>query len=162
MIEFLDTSKKIEIPVYLFDALLGDSGSVGQKLDRKFDYVVGNPPWIRWGLLPNEYRDSTKVLWGKYGLFSLKGFEARMGGGEKDISALFVYVCSDKYLKNDGILGFVITQTIFLSKGAGEGFRNFKIYPETPFKIMQLDDFDAVQPFEGARQSPHHIQAKKE
>ena len=99
MIEFLDTSKKIEIPVYLFDSLLGDFKSLGQKLDNKFDFVVGNPPWIRWGLLPNEYRDSTKVSLGKNRLFSLKGFEARWGGGEKDIFALFVYFCTDKYLK---------------------------------------------------------------
>ena len=29
----------------------------------KFDYVVGNPPWIRWEELPKEYREQTKGLW---------------------------------------------------------------------------------------------------
>lgn len=35
----------------------------------KFDFVVGNPPWIRWGYLSAEYRKATLDLWKKYGLF---------------------------------------------------------------------------------------------
>ena len=39
----------------------------------KFDFVVGNPPWVRWGYLPEGYRDATLKLWKEYGLFSLSG-----------------------------------------------------------------------------------------
>src|SRR5262249_41122996 len=29
----------------------------------KFDFVAGNPPWIRWGLLAEKYRERTADLW---------------------------------------------------------------------------------------------------
>jgi hypothetical protein len=32
------------------------------------DYVVGNPPWVNWEHLPDEYRRSTMPLWEHYGL----------------------------------------------------------------------------------------------
>ena len=32
----------------------------------KFDFVVGNPPWIRWDFLAGEYREATKYLWKDY------------------------------------------------------------------------------------------------
>ena len=38
----------------------------------KFDFVVGNPPWVRWGYLPEGYRDATLKLWKEYGLFFAK------------------------------------------------------------------------------------------
>lgn len=31
----------------------------------KFDFVVGNPPWIRWDYLSQEYRNATLQLWKK-------------------------------------------------------------------------------------------------
>ena len=49
----------------------------------KFDYVAGNPPWVRWGYLSDSYREATKQLWADYGLFSLSGLAARLGGGER-------------------------------------------------------------------------------
>ncbi len=115
----------------------------------KFDYVVGNPPWVLWDNLPDDYRNSTKSLWQWYGLFTLSGFEARYGGGKKDISVLFTYVCVDKYLKDHGIFGFLITQSVFKTKGAGEGFRKFRLR-EAPLKVWKVHDFVAIKPFEGA------------
>jgi len=47
----------------------------------KFNYVIGNPPWIRWGYLSKSYREATLPMWKNYGLFSLKGHEARFGAG---------------------------------------------------------------------------------
>jgi SAM-dependent methyltransferase len=38
----------------------------------RFDFVVGNPPWIRWDYLSNDYRKATLQLWKDYGLFSLE------------------------------------------------------------------------------------------
>jgi hypothetical protein len=93
----------------------------------KVDLVVGNPPWIRWNLLSEDYRERTKPLWKSYGLFSLGGREAQLGGGEKDFSMLFTYACADFYLKAGGKLAFLITQTVFKAKGAGEGFRRFRL-----------------------------------
>jgi len=116
----------------------------------QFDFVVGNPPWVRWGYLSSEYKEATKRLWFDYGLFSLKGGEAQLGGGEKDLSMLFAYVSTDKYLKSGGKLGFVITQVVFKAKGAGEGFRRFKLGEREPLRVVSVDDMVALQPFRGA------------
>lgn len=117
----------------------------------EFDFVVGNPPWIRWGYLAADYRRLSLRLWHNYGLFSLKGHETRMGAGEKDFSMLFTYACADRYLKNGGVLGFVITQEVFKSKGAGEGFRRFRLGENGhELKVMSMEDMVHLQPFPGA------------
>ena len=92
-----------------------------------FDYVIGNPPWVRWRYLSDDYRKRTLHLWQRYGLFFFKGHEARLGAGEKDFSMLFTYAACDYYLKEGGKLAFLITHEVFKSKGAGEGFRQFEL-----------------------------------
>lgn len=116
----------------------------------KFDYIVGNPPWIRWDYLSDEYRQATLPLWKHYGLFSLKGFQSRLGGGKKDFSMLFTYVCADYYLKPTGKLGFLITQEVFKTKGAGEGFRRFRLGQGDYLDVLKAHDMSLLQPFEGA------------
>ncbi|MBI4722683.1 MAG: N-6 DNA methylase [Candidatus Stahlbacteria bacterium] len=119
----------------------------------KFDFVVGNPPWVRWDYLSQSYRNATLKLWKDYGLFSLKGFQTRLGGGKKDFSMLFVYASADYYLKDGGKLGFLITQEVFKSKGAGEGFRRFQLGNEEKgkyLKVLKAHDLASIQPFEGA------------
>jgi methylase of polypeptide subunit release factors len=128
----------------------------------QFDFVVGNPPWIRWGYLSQEYRTATLPLWQTYGLFSLKGHAARLGGGEKDFSMLFTYAAIDYYLKDKAKLGFLITQEVFKSKGAGEGFRRFRLGDEKHFKVLKAHDLVTVQPFEGAANKTAMIIAKKD
>jgi len=128
----------------------------------KFDFVVGNPPWIRWGYLSQEYRKTTLPLWQNYGLFSLKGHAARLGGGEKDFSMLFTYAAIDYYLKRKAKLGFLITQEVFKSKGAGEGFRRFKLGDQEYFRVLKAHDLVTVQPFEGAANKTAMIIAKKD
>lgn len=120
-------------------------------LQGQFDLVVGNPPWVNWEHLPESYRKLSKRLWAHYGLFSLKGHEARLGGGKKDLAMLFTYAAADHYLKPKGQLGFVITQTVFKTKGAGDGFRRFRLGRKgTPLRVKAVDDLANLQPFEGA------------
>ena len=141
---------RVEIPVYLRNSILdeGDDPSSG---DEPFDFVVGNPPWIAWDNLPEEDRRATKPLWERYGLFSLSGNEARHGGGKKDLSMLMLYAAADRYLKTDGRLGMVITQTVFQTIGAGDGFRRFRLGPDgTPLKVLRVDDMTALRPFDDA------------
>jgi hypothetical protein len=121
----------------------------------RFDYVAGNPPWISWDNLPEEYRNQTKQLWIAHGLFTLKGTAGRLGGGKKDLSMLFVYECLKSYLMPRGRLGYVITQSLFKTEGAGDGFRRFEIVQgrdgsNEPFRVTRVDDLSTLKPFEGA------------
>jgi hypothetical protein len=74
-----------------------------------------------------------------------------MRGGKKDVAMLMLYVSMDNYLRDGGKLGFVITQTVFKTKGAGDGFRRFRLGQEGPrLKVLSVDDLVELQPFEGA------------
>ncbi|MCG2659561.1 MAG: SAM-dependent DNA methyltransferase, partial [Kiritimatiellae bacterium] len=116
----------------------------------RFDFVIGNPPWVNWQSLSDSYRAKTWKLWENYGLFSLSGQAARLGGGKKDLAMLFTYACLDNYVKDNGRLGFIITQTLFKTKGAGDGFRRFQLGHGAHFQVRQVDDLSDFQPFEGA------------
>jgi type I restriction-modification system DNA methylase subunit len=115
-----------------------------------FDYVVGNPPWVNWLNLPEDYRQSTTHLWSHYSLFPHTGLKARLGGAMDDISVLMTYVSLDRYLKTDGILGFVITQSVFKTSGGGKGFRRFRIGDRQAVQVVHVDDMKELQPFEAA------------
>lgn len=145
--DLLDDAAPPLLPVALRDAIL-DSGDVPQA---GWDVVVGNPPWIAWDSLPPDYRQATKSLWQKYGLFSLSAREARHGGAKKDLAMLMLYVAADRYLRDGGRLGMVITQTVLQSKGAGDGFRRFRLGEEgSPLEVLRVDDLSRFQPFADA------------
>lgn len=118
----------------------------------QFDYVVGNPPWVNWDSLPEEYRSRLLPLnHNVYELFPHSGLAARHGAGKIDLSSLMFYVATDKYLKMGGKICFVITQTVFKSSGGSKGFRKFYISTsKCPVKIEQVDDMVDLNPFEGA------------
>jgi len=117
---------------------------------RNFDYVAGNPPWVNWENLPENYRQDTKCLWEEHGLFPHSGMDTILGKGKKDISMLMTYVAMDKYLKNGGKLGFLITQSVFKTAGAGQGFRRFLLGTGEYIQVQHVDDMIELQPFEGA------------
>jgi methylase of polypeptide subunit release factors len=117
---------------------------------KDFDYIVGNPPWVNWESLPEEYRQDTKNLWQHHGLFPHKGMDAILGKGKKDISMLMTYEAMESFLKNGGRLAFVITQSVFKTAGAGQGFRRFRLGGGTPIRPIHVDDMSSFQPFEGA------------
>jgi len=116
----------------------------------RFDFVIGNPPWVNWESLSDEYRRATRRLWVEYGLFSLRGHEVNLGGGKKDLSMLMLYASAQNYLRPEGMLAFLITQTLFKSAGAGAGFRRLRLSDTTPLGVQVVHDMTSLQPFEGA------------
>jgi hypothetical protein len=141
-----------DIPVHVCDSILDGPGPA--VIGEGFDYVVGNPPWIAWDNLPQDYRQATRPLWQQYGLFSLGAREARHGGGKKDLAMLMLYVAADRYLRAGGRLGMVVTQTVFQTRGAGDGFRRFRLGPHGPWLgVLRVDDLVAMRPFDAANWS---------
>jgi hypothetical protein len=67
-----------------------------------------------------------------------------------DISVLLTYVSLDAYIKPHGLLGFVITQSVFKTEGGGEGFRRFELSRGEPLHLKSVTDMTYFQPFEGA------------
>lgn len=127
------------------------SDSFAAAMQGRVDYVVGNPPWVFWNTLPTPYRDEVKtVMVDVYKLAAgVQSTMRRLGSAGKDISALFTYVAMDRYLKDGGRLGFVITQTLFQTTAADE-FRRWQLPGGVPIRIDVVDDWVAVRPFKSA------------
>lgn len=118
----------------------------------KFDYVVGNPPWINWENLPEYYRQQTRRLWDWYGLLKILG----KGGFKRDMAMLFLARCLDRYTKDGGKLAFLIPFTVYKTQ-AGAGFREFlaKGYRKDEkmkcsCNVEKIHDLVTLYPFEGA------------
>lgn len=114
-------------------------------LKGKFDYVIGNPPWVNWENLPETYREASKDLWTKYGLVKVHG-KTGLGKVKKDLAMLFLTRCLDLYLKENSKLGFLMPFTAFKVQ-AGAGFRSF-LARKT--RIHVIHDLVTLYPFEGA------------
>lgn len=112
----------------------------------KFDFVVGNPPWVVWSNLPASYREAVKHVCDRYNIFS---DDAWVGGIESDISTVMTYAAADRWLRTSGALGFVITQSVFKTKSA-QGFRRFRIPGGEPLHVFHVDDMVALRPFDDA------------
>lgn len=109
----------------------------------QFDLVIGNPPWVRWSNLPEMYRNRIKPTCEQYAIFSETPYH---GGNELDISGMITYTVGDKWLKDDGTLVFVITQTHFQSPSS-QGFRSFAINKDAKLIPIEVDDLKKLKPF---------------
>lgn len=109
----------------------------------QFDVVVGNPPWVRWSNLPELYRQRIKPTCEQYTIFSETPYH---GGNELDISGMITYTVADKWLKPEGVLVFVITQTHFQSPSS-QGFRSFRINDDFNLIPECIDDLKKLKPF---------------
>jgi len=114
-------------------------------VEGKFDFVIGNPPWVNWENLPEDYRKASADLWSKYGLAMIRG-KRGLGKVKKDLAMLFLVRTFDIYLKKGGKLGFLMPFTVFKTQ-AGAGFRRFLA---TKMKILVVHDMVTLYPFEGA------------
>ncbi len=112
------------------------------------DYIIGNPPWVNWEYLPNNYKENTKFAWQEYELYSGKGLDANFL--KEDISCLITYVALDKYLTENGRLGFLLKESLLKSSRQAKPFRNFHIKSKNiPLKINKVVDLANIKPFEG-------------
>lgn len=110
------------------------------------DFIVGNPPWVRWSRLPRRYRQRCKAFCSYYGLVSGSVYA---GGIESDIATVVTYSAVDNWLRVGGILGFLITATVFKSASA-RGFRRFELPDTTPLYPLSIDDLVPLLPFPDA------------
>ena len=109
----------------------------------RFDVIVGNPPWIRWSKLPDAYRERAKPTCEQYNIFSETPHH---GGNELDISGMITYTTADKWLRRNGKVAFVLTQTHFQSPSS-QGFRRFRIDDQHRLNPLAVDDMKGLKPF---------------
>ncbi len=110
------------------------------------DFIIGNPPWVRWSRLPETYRKRVKKFCDYYGLVSGRGYT---GGIESDISTVMTFSAVDHWLKIGGRLGFLITSTVYKSDSA-TGFRKGQLPDSSGILIERIEELSNIQPFPDA------------
>lgn len=117
-------------------------------IGNKFDFVVGNPPWISWKSMSKSYRNGTLEIWKSYNIFEKNAYDKKTT--HDDFGMAVTYVAIDKYLKDNGSMVFLLPATFLKSTKGGEGFRKFCITrfgQDIPFSIDSVDDFSGVRLF---------------
>lgn len=124
----------------------------------RFDIVVGNPPWLAWGRLPEAWRRGSERLWRKFGLWKLPK-ESRDTGGTfavGDIAQLVFAVSVERYATDDGYIGLLTPRALLIADPGARAFRKFHLKSEpgwasptsdVKFKPIHVDDWSEVKPF---------------
>lgn len=87
-----------------------------------FQMIVGNPPWVKWEHLPAEYTRRIKDFCDIKHIFCNDG--GMFGGAQLNICALISNVAASNWLAADGVLAFLMPDSI-MSQNSYEEFRNF-------------------------------------
>lgn len=114
----------------------------------KFNYVVGNPPWIAWKAMSKSYRAGTLTIWQSYGIFEKNAYDKKTT--HDDFGMAVTYVSIDQYLKEGGKMVFLLPASFLKSTKGGEGFRKFSIIRKgqnVPFSVTAVHDFSDVKLF---------------
>lgn len=117
-------------------------------IGNKFDFVVGNPPWIAWKSMSKSYREGTLTIWQSYGIFEKNAYDKKTT--HDDFGMAVTYVSLDQYLKNKGTMVFLLPASFLKSTKGGEGFRKFEIVRNNqniPFSVVSVHDFSNVSLF---------------
>lgn len=145
LIELFDTLSKLEKKGKNRIWVRVLKNSLAPLFARRFDYVVGNPPWVNWENLPESYRNITTDLWSIYGL--LEGGKIQgLGKIRRDLATLFITRCFDRYVNENGVLSFLLPFNVLKTQG-GLGFRGFLA---SKVKVLKVHDLSELYPFEGA------------
>jgi hypothetical protein len=106
--------------------------------ETKFDLIVGNPPWIAMRYIENkEYQDFVKGQFISYELIHSEQVELFT---QIELATLFFCRVSDLYLRDDGIISFVMPRSVLTGALHHEEFKKFKKPSMTLHKIFDLKE----------------------
>ncbi len=88
------------------------------------DLYLGNPPFVNYTDLPEEYRKIIRPLWTEY-MPVRKGFSLLLGESRGDLAALVFYHSVNRYLKEGGRFAVVLPDSLLKGNKATESFRRF-------------------------------------
>ena len=118
----------------------------------KHDLIVGNPPWVKWEHLPAAYTRKIKEFCDIRHIFCNDGM---YGGAQLNICALISNVSATNWLKDNGVLAFLMPDSL-MSQNSYEEFRNFYIdyNKDERLYLQKLDRWCApLRPFKVGKKS---------
>lgn len=105
------------------------------------DLVVGNPPWLPVRMIArSEYQDRVTELALDYNLLTeRRGWQT----GALELATVFACFCIDHYLRDDGLLAFVLPRGVLFGAKQHDTFRrlalNVHFTPERAFDLRGVD-----------------------
>lgn len=118
------------------------------------DYVIGNPPWVKWSELPRPYAEFIKPLCERMDIFSE---DAWVGGIQSDVSTVVTYHALERFVRKGGTLAFLITGTVFKNESS-QGFRRWTLHmPDGTLEHMSVqgvEDYREIRPFKEEKNWP--------
>lgn len=126
----------------------------------RFDAVVGNPPWLGWPKLPERWRTDAETLWKRYGLWEIPlsaGETRRHRAQFNDIATLAFATALERYVVDDGWVGFLTPEALTIADPGARAFRKFRLRTDKSmahdspidvhFSIEHCDNWGQVKPF---------------
>lgn len=107
---------------------------------KEIDLIVGNPPWVKWEFLPQNYAEKIKKICVDRNLFSGQVY---MGAISLNLCALIANVTASSWLTDNGVLAFLMPKTI-MTQDSYAGFRNFYIDNEERMYLQRIDDWSST------------------
>lgn len=95
------------------------------------DIIVGNPPWVKWEYLPEEYAKKLKAACLTRRMFSGQKY---MGAISLNICAVISIVTASSWLTEKGVLAFLMPRNL-LTQDSYEGFRNFYLHKDDDARL---------------------------
>ncbi|MEM2290856.1 MAG: N-6 DNA methylase [Candidatus Korarchaeum sp.] len=110
-------------------------------MESGFDAVVGNPPWIAMRYIENRnYQDFLKKQVLAYGL--LESDQVHLFT-HMEAATLFFCRSSDLYLRDGGLIAFVMPRSVLTGAFHHENFRKFR---KPRMKLLKIIDLEDVSP----------------
>lgn len=107
-----------------------------QKKEIRTDFLVGNPPWVNFTDLDENYKEKVKHLFIEYGLVSNQK-DLLLGNARTDIASLILLKVLYANLKENGKAIFFLPLSIFQNDGANQEFRNYRT-KDIDFMLMRF------------------------
>lgn len=112
---------------------------------KQYDIVFGNPPWMNFTDLPDQYKERLKSIFIKYDLVE-NTKKMLLGGARVDIAALVIQKSIAEFLAPDGHAYFFQPLSLLLNDGAHDSFRRYSV-KGIDFSIEEVYDFNETSIF---------------
>lgn len=122
-------------------------GDIITRKPMKHDVLFGNPPWLNFTDLPEQYKEFAKSYFEKYGLVGSRQ-DLLLGRSRVDIAALIIQRSIIDFLSPKGSAYFFAPLSILLNDGAHAAFRNFS-FRKTHYALQEVLDFNEENVFNG-------------
>ncbi len=113
----------------------------------KFDIIFGNPPWVNFNVLPEDYREKIKPEYMKYALVR-KEAGLLLGKSQVNFAALIIFSVMSRMVRKHGELVVFLPQSLIFHSGAHQAFTSGKA-GETGFTIESIYDLGGTEAFAG-------------